>query len=202
MTQNKDKPYFWTLVPMKIKVTTFGIAKEQRDIVNWAIKTVDALVWGGQMNKKVKHIRILKNSSGRKKDPPIFRGLINVYSPKTKTCELHIGSLIEMGEDTDTNLAWSICHDLSHAFDVCYKNLIFNTKDNTLKYLNKSYRLDKVANTFLSEEYRKLQNFRGTTYYQAHDLYEPWETRPLFAADVCMAEYRRGNLCPNLVEAG
>jgi hypothetical protein len=105
-----------------------------------------------------------------------------------------------MGQNTDTNLGWAICHDLAHAFDVCHGNLIFNRKDETITYLGKRYNLNKVANTHLIDEYRNLQNFRNTLYYQAHDLYEPWEVRPLMSADACMAEYRRGNLCPNWVD--
>jgi hypothetical protein len=182
-----------------MKITTQGVPNDQLEMVETAVKLVDALIWGNELSKKVKHIKILKDSDGDPNHPKIFKGLLDVYDPKTKTCELHIRSLIEMGENTDTNLAWSICHDLAHAFDVCHGNLAFNRKDDTITYLGKSYNLDKVANTHLTDEYRQLQNFRNTLYYQAHDLYEPWEVRPLMAADACMAEYRRKNHCPNLI---
>lgn len=168
-------------------------------MVRFAVKTVDSLVWGNQMRKKVKVLKIFKDSDGNPKDPPIFKGLLDVYNPRNKTCELHVKSLIDMGENTDSNLAWSICHDLAHAFDVCFNNLRFNKKDQTLTYLGKTYNFQKQANSHIPEEYSKLRNFRENVYYQAHDLYEPWEVRPLFAADACMAEYRRGTMCPNLI---
>jgi hypothetical protein len=185
-----------------MKLILTGIPKEQEKTVHLAIKTVDALVWGGQINKKVKTLKIFKDSNGNPEDPPIFKGLMSVYDHKTKTCELHIKSLIEMGQDNDGNLFWSICHDLAHAFDVCFNNLRFNKEAKTITYLGKTYNFEKPANTYIPPEYGRLNNFRKNLYYQAHDLYEPWEVRPLFAADACAAENRRGLNCPNLIGDG
>lgn len=183
-----------------MRVTLIGIPKEHYKQARQAVKMVDKLVWGGEMCKKVKHIKILKNSKGDPNDPPIFRGIIDVYNPRTKTCNLHIQSLIEMGQNTESNLQWSICHDLAHAFDVAHGNLSFNKKRKTIKYLGKNYNLSKIAQSVLPEEYLILHNFRDTVFYAAHDYYEPWETRPLIAADACMAEFRRKNHCPNLLK--
>lgn len=182
-----------------MKIQTKGVPRLQIPAVHLAIDLVDQLVWGGQINKKIKNITIFKDSTGKEGDPEIFKGLLDVYNPKTRTCELHVRSIINQGQDTDSNLVWSICHDLAHAFDVCYGNLSFNRKKETLTYMGREYIYKVKVNTYLPESVREMRNFRETLFYQAHDYYEPWEVRPLMAADSCMAEYRRGTLCPNLL---
>lgn len=182
-----------------MKITTVGVPRSHRKMVLMAISMTDRLVWGGQMNKKIKQIKIFRNSSGNLTDPPLIRGIKNLYNPKTKICELHIEGLISMGNNDQTNLAWSVCHDLAHTFDIVYGNLSFN-KDNTINYLGKNYNLNQVVNTAVPEEHKLLNNYRDCLYYQAHDYYEPWEVRALMAADACMSEYRRDKSCPNLIE--
>lgn len=182
-----------------MKLVTRGIPESQMPAVHAAIQMVDSLVWGGTLKRKVRTLKIFKDSFGTPSDPEIFRGLIDVYNPRTKTCELHIASLIEMGDPGDSNTSWSICHDLAHAFDVYHGNLSFDRRKGTICYMGKDYVFQKKANTSLPESYLSKRNLRENVYYQAHDYYEPWEVRPLMAADACMAETRRGNDCPNLV---
>lgn len=182
-----------------MKLVTEGITPQEMPTVEKAIQMVDSLVWGGTLKRKVKKLKIFKESYGKPGDPEIFKGLIDVYNPRTKTCELHIGSLIDMGDNSYSNLAWSICHDLAHAFDVYHGNLSFNRRKGTIQYMGNDYVLEKKASTALPQEYLSMRNLRENLYYQAHDYFEPWEVRPLMAADFCMAESRRGNACPNLV---
>jgi hypothetical protein len=164
------------------------------------IKLIDALVWGNQMKTKVDRIVIYKNSMGKEEHPEIVRGLYDCYNAETRTCELHIGFLIGQGSNSPTNTCWSVCHDLAHAFDVAYGNLILDKDKCKLTYMGRDYLLRKGANTHVPEKYKKLENFRSCSYYQAHDYYEPWEVRPLMAADACMAELNRAQLCPNLMD--
>jgi len=182
-----------------MRVKLVGIPTEQHKAARQAIKMVDRLVWGNEMKKKVQKITVIKNSKGNPLDAPIFKGILDVYNHKTKSCVLHIQALIEMGANDDGNLAWSICHDLSHAFDVAHKNLIFDTKNKTLIYLGKTYDFKKPAVHLIDEEFAKKNRYRDSRYYAAHDFYEPWEVRPLMAADACMAEIRRKD-CPNLLK--
>ena len=160
----------------------------------------DRLIWGSQLGKKVKTVKVLKNSDGNTKDIPLLKGLVDIWNPKTKTLKLQIKNLIGMGNDDDQNLAWSICHDLAHSFDVVYGNLTFDRDKGTLTYLGRKYNLAREVNSSIPPEYSRFRNFRESPYYQAMDYWEPWEVRALMAADACMADYRRGDLCPNLIK--
>lgn len=182
-----------------MKITMVEVPEDRQHMVHMAVSMVNALVWGGRMAEKVDEIIILKNGTGNPDDAPIFQGLISVYDPETRTCTVHAKGITDQGEDSPNNLAWAICHDLAHAFDVAHGNLVFNREAKTLRYMGKTYEYHtKAKHAPYPEGY--FPQFRGSNYYELHNLFEPWETRALFAADSCMAEYRRGEHCPNLLK--
>jgi hypothetical protein len=190
------------------KIMMQDIRSEDEGTVRRAVSTVDALVWGGRMHESVDFIYILKDSDGDPRDPPTLKGIADVYDAKLRKCTLNLAGLIAQGKDDQSNLAWSICHDLAHAFDVAHGNLEFDRELGVVVYRGRAYRIVQPANTRLPEDYvdrnKLLYMYRECKYYQGHEHYEPWETRALFAADACMADIRRstGELpgCPNEVD--
>lgn len=180
-----------------VRIVTQGVRLEWASTVETAVKTVNALVWGGRLKDHVDTIFILADSDGMPGDIPLLKGIADVYDPRDRSCVLHSMGLIPNG-DSETMLAWAICHDLAHAFDVAHGNLKLDRAAGGLIYMGREYRLRQVATTSLPREY--ISVLHDSKYYEAHNHYEPWEVRPLMAADFCMAEIRRHQqpICPNL----
>lgn len=181
-----------------MRIVTQGVRLEWASLVEKAVKIVDSLVWGGRMNEYIDTIFILADSDGIPGHPTILKGIVDVYDSKDRSCTLHLKGLIP-NDEKDSMLAWAICHDLSHAFDVAHGNLKFNRETDSLTYMGREYVLRQPAITDLPKNYvPALRN--GCQFYECHNHYEPWEVRPLIAADLCMSEIKMNEqaICPNL----
>lgn len=176
---------------------SWNMPKWSRPMCLKAIDMVDRMVWGGTLAKFADRIDVIYGD-GLATDPSIMKGLSGCYRPDQRRCILHIKALVAM-PDQPSMYAWAVAHDLAHAFDVAHGNLSFNHEKNSLTYLGREYLMRKEANTRIPDQLRS--RYRDAKYYDAHQYWEPWEVRPLMAADAVMAELRRDEFpCPNWVD--
>lgn len=176
-------------------INIYDVPTENQEVVPQALELIDRMVWGGTMKQHIVEINVVKNGIGADDDPYLYKGLRDSYDPATKICRLQVGGLISQGKDDAGNLFWSICHDMTHAFDIAMGNLSFDLEKKTLTYIGIEYVMRTKAE--INDDVRRQNLFRDSNYYTAHFLYEPWEVKPLLIADLC-SNIRRSEKNPSM----